>query len=121
MWGVIQSFLSNMMDSLLVIAEKSAGEEFQIAVWTILSQVSRGNDSAEILLGLWVMFSLVNGHTFLQFKTFVAKVTRDLPRDLYVVIFPLVEINQIFCEEAWNVGTFLTLVDQIFHAEKWSL
>ena len=110
-----------MMDSLPVIVEESASEEFQIAVWTILSQVSCGNNTAKILLGLWVMFSLVNSHTFLLFKNFVAKVTHDLPRNFYIVIFPLVEINQIFCEEAWNVGTFLTLVDQIFHAEKWSL
>ena len=121
MSGVFQSFLSNMMDSLLVIAEKSAGEEFQIALWTILSQVSWGNDSAEILLGLWVMFSLVNGHTFLEFKTFVAKMTHNLLRDLYIVVFPLMEINKIFCEEAWNMGTPLTLVDQILHTEKWSL
>ena len=110
-----------MMDSFLVIVEESDSEKFQIAVWTILSQLSRGNNPAKILLCRWVMFSLVNGHTFLEFKTFVAKMTHNLLRDLYIVVFPLMEINKIFCEEAWNMGTPLTLVDQILHTEKWSL
>ena len=110
-----------MMDSFLVIVEESDSEKFQIAVWTILSQLSRGNNPAKILLCLWVMFSLVKGHTFLEFKTFVAKMTHNLLRDLYIVVFPLMEINKIFCEEAWNMGTPLTLVDQILHTEKWSL
>ena len=68
-----------------------------------------------------MLFSLMKGHTFLEFETFIAKVTHDLPWDLYLVIFPLVEIDQIFCEEAWNVGTLLTLVDQVLHTEKWPL
>ena len=109
------------MDILPVIVQETSSQEFQITVRTVLSQIGRGNNTTKILLGLGVLVSLVSGQTFLLFETFVAKLTHDLPRDLYIVIFPLVEINQIFCEEAWNVGTFLTLVDQIFDAEKWSL